>query len=143
MNSTIKKTTVIFSIFIVTALILLSYYLIASFSESKRYSKNSLDYLLLTPGLLKNQPLADIYNVEYYYSAADGNKPTVYAMTFFTHKSQDDIKTNFENYLKSLGHTKNEGNIFSKDNQKVSIKYSLSQNQEMSVTFSIMEYLSF
>ena len=139
MISILKK-----SIYLCVALIflLITYYTISSLSESKKFSKYTLDYLLLTPSLIKNQPIMDVYNENYYYSAADGNKPAVVAVTFFSKKNQEDIRLAITEYLKLHGYVNREPNFFRKEDREVSIKYRHSEDEDISVTLSIIEHIN-
>lgn len=122
-------------------LLVASYSVIISFSEDRKYSKHTLDFFLLTPALIKNQPLSGIYSETYHYSAADGNKPVINSVTFLSGKKQEELHLIITKYLESLGYISNKEEIYTKENKEVLIEYERSGKEEISVKLSLMEYI--
>ncbi|WP_157496850.1 hypothetical protein [Hahella ganghwensis] len=127
---------------LVLMIVLGVYYFSASLSENRRYSQYSIDYLLLTPAILKEQPVQGATDVVYFYSAADGNKPTVITMEFRSAIALSEIKKLLADYFKSQGFKPNNIGIFTKQNEEVLVEITHDNgDNNQSIKLSLLEYL--
>lgn len=131
-------------IFVIIGSLILSagiYYTNLVFSDSRYIEKNSIEYLLLVPSILKELPLKPTDQVRnYYYSSADGNKPAVVSVEFTTPKYSGETHTKILNYFDELGF-KHNNNLYKKKNMEVSITHSTREGNTILVNVAIFEYL--
>lgn len=138
-----KKTLTIILLPILVCLAIGIYYVKLSFSESLRFSGHSIQYLLLTPEILKKLPVEEIGTVKhYYYSAADGNKPLINAIEMESKKSEDIIETTVTNYLIKNGFTTDTPNTFVKDKQEISLGIEKSEPNSSNVNITLIENIN-
>ena len=116
------------------------YYTSLAFSDSKIYSKYSAEYLFLTPPELKNFPLSQASTISYYYSAADGNKCTIYALRYTSNSSQREIEQLFEDYFLQLGYIQKNRYEYYKENSEASLSMDRhDDSSQYKVDISILE----
>ena len=108
--------------FFIIALYLVGYYLVGAIEEGKRYKKPSLDYLLFTPQIIKNQPITDATTMKFYFDAGDGPKPFIFINTFETFQESAQTLEQLQKYLIDKGFKK-ERSDFVKGNVRMEIDY--------------------
>lgn len=89
-----KKVIAGIFLFLVTTLAVLAYFLSIILREGTEYERLSVEYYLLTPGIIKELPFEGLEDANYYYSTADGNKPVVNAIEF-TEKKPANVIANY------------------------------------------------
>ncbi|OZG75452.1 hypothetical protein BTA51_03510 [Hahella sp. CCB-MM4] len=117
------------------------YYALASLSEDRSYSKYSIDYLLLTPSLVKKIPIEDISDEFYLYSAADGNKPSRALVTFTSGMNRESVEGTLANYLRSEHFKTSGANTFTRQNEEVILEYQSEGEGFHRISFTLLEYL--
>jgi hypothetical protein len=140
---TLNKTLALVFTSVLICLLVGLYYVKLSVSESLWYSENSIEYLLLTPDILKNLPVEKIGMVKhYYYSAADGSKPLINAIEMESEKNRDFIETTVAGYLGENGFTGDNPNIFVKDKQQITLGTEKSESNSWFVNITLLEIIS-
>jgi hypothetical protein len=87
-----KKNFIPIVIAVLFLAIIMVYMVNAIFDESRYFSKNSIDYYLLTPKVIKDFPLpSESKEIRYYYSSGDGTKPTSNGVTIIKKTPFDSI----------------------------------------------------
>lgn len=119
------------------------YYAKLVLSESLHYSKHSIEYILMTPEVFKHLPVEEIGKVkEYYYSAADGNKPVINALELESDKTVNAIDATLADYFSKNNYTSSSKNTFSKDKQEISISIEKSQSNTLTVNITLLELIN-
>lgn len=119
-----KKTIYgLMAIVFISMAMLGSYIVLISFSENRMFTRSSVDYIFLTPSLLKDLPISPISDQSYTYSAEDGPKPRITTFTFSGQIEHTRIVDQVHTYLKSLGYVKKDAYHFEKPKEEVHIEY--------------------
>jgi hypothetical protein len=97
----------------------------AIFDESRYFSKNSIDYYLLTPKVIKGFPLpSESKEIRYYYSSGDGTKPTSNGVTIIKKTPFDSI------YLKNAKIFLQKKNRMGKDKKTLFLNMETIKNEK-------------
>jgi hypothetical protein len=119
-----------------------AYCLSAVLSDGRTYSKASLDYLILTPEVIKGLPLDHSYEAQYTYSAADGPKPAICTLEFAATGDQDHLINEIGQYLKGLGLTEKSPGVFVRDGQEVLVHSSSHDARYSRMRVEVLDFLS-
>lgn len=137
-----KSTLLLLLIPILTCLFLGGYYINLSMSEGIRFAKNSIEYRLLTPDILKGIKTGDTETIKhYYYSAADGNKPLINAVELESGEDINEIEKKLTQYLINHHYTNIKPGEFIKDNQQISISFEKKQANIWNVSVTLLEVI--
>lgn len=117
----------------------LAYLALLVFSESVTYSKSSVEYYLLTPQVLKGLPLEEVETAEYYYSAADGNKPTINSIELSLDGEKQQINNKLSGFFTANNYTISDDGFYKKGATEVSVEYQEEDGVRVKVT--VFEYL--
>lgn len=93
----------------------LSYFLLASFSEHRAYTKNSIDYWILTPSELSEVAGFCVDEPSFMYSAADGVKPLVVQLICSI------VAVDVIHYLEKAKFVHEDGEIYMRDQKKIEL----------------------
>lgn len=117
------------------------YSLCAILSDGRTYSRNWVDYLLLTFPLIKGLPLSGGKDIHYFYSAADGPRPSVNAVEFVvadTSTGSDDVIQ----YFLSQGLVEKSSGEFTRNREEVTIRSEPLAAGETRVRVEVLDYLN-
>ena len=118
-----------------------AFYIKLVFSDSRYIEKNSIEYFILVPAILKDIHLEESDQVTYYYySSAEGNKPVINAVEFTTIKMPDVLVKKLMRYFNGLGF-ENYNDSYKKDNIEVSITHTKVEGDTTLVNVTLLEYL--
>lgn len=123
-----KKIIISIYLILIATFAVLAYLFSMVLDESRIYNKWSLEYYLLTPEIIKKLPLKGLDTAEYYYSSADGNKPTIYQVQFAIEASEEEIVNVLTEYFIAQKFTQSEKEYFEISSYKnsncdVSVEY--------------------
>ena len=137
-----KNTLSLFLIPILICLVVVVYYRNLVMTENIRFPKDSIEYRLLTPNVIKNIQIDDIGEVKYYYySAADGNKPLINAIKLESNKDKNYIESKITQHLINNQFTKIKSGKFIKDNQKISVLFEKNNSNTWNASIIVIEVI--
>lgn len=142
MQSKSKVSLILLLIPILICLVIGVYYIRLSMMESIRFDKDSIEYRLLTPDILKNISTEDIGKIKhYYYSAADGHKPLINSIEMVSDKSREYVENILENYLVNHQFIKIKPGEFKRDGQEVSISFEKADSKIWNINITLVEMI--
>ena len=117
-----------------------AYVVVAILSDGRSYSKSSPDYLILTPSIIRNMPLAQAMDMRFTYSAADGPKPVVSTVEFVVTGDSERFTEAIKEYLRSNGLTEKSPGVFERSGQEVSLQPASAENERTRI--EVLDYLN-
>jgi hypothetical protein len=117
------------------------YCISAVLSDDRTYSKLSLDYLILTPDIIKDLPLELPDEAEYTYSAADGPKPAISIIEYTTEGDQDHLTAAIGKYLQHQGLTEQSPGMYTGNAQEVVVRLSAKETSSIRIHIEVLDYL--
>lgn len=118
-----------------------AYVLAAVLAEDRAYSKASLDYLILTPKVIRNLPLEQAEDIQFTYSAADGPKPAISTVEFVPTGDSGRAVEAIGANLRSQGLTEKAPGVFERSGQEVSLQPAAGDAAQRRVRVEVLDYL--
>jgi hypothetical protein len=137
--SAVRRAVPIAVLVLVAVAGIAAYVVAAMLSDGRSYSKSSLDYLILTPAILRSLPLGQAEDMRFTYSAADGPKPVVSTVEFVITGDQDRFTEAIREDLRSKGLTEKSPGVFERSGQEVSLLPASADAPRMRI--EVLEYL--
>lgn len=118
------------------------YYLRLVQSEGIRFEKGSIEYMVLTPSVLKSFPVDGLGQVQhYYYSASDGNKPLINSIELVSDIGREEVQNMISRNLAALGFEQIEPLEFEKNGQHISVIIESKGAKKLNVAIALLEIL--
>lgn len=135
-----KKTITGIFLFVVVVIAVLAYLASIIFCESVTYQKGSLEYYLLTPQIIKELPIQRLNNADYFYSSADGSKPSISSVEFFYKTTGKEISDILSNYFIMNKYLQLKNGSYKKDFQEITVEYK-KEKGKTTAKIIVLEYL--
>jgi len=142
MKSSTKISLTLFLIPVLTCLGIGMYYMKLSLSENMEFERNSIEYRLLTPNILKDIPTEDIGKVSrYYYSAAEGDKPLINAVELVSGKEKERLENIIMRYFLHKQFIINKHGKIVKDDEEITLTFEKNDSNEWVIRITLAEII--
>jgi hypothetical protein len=126
----------------VTIVGVIVYSISAVLSDDRTYSRLSLDYLILTPEIIKDLPFELPAEAEFTYSAADGPKPAISIIEYTTKGDQDHLIAAIGEYLQHQGLSEQSPGMYTGGAQEVLVHLLSHETSSVQIRIEVLDYLN-